>query len=342
MRGGAPDVDDRGGCALGFGWEVVAEDLGEERVHDGMEPFLGEPIAIRLGLPYVEITKAAFGALDREVHDQARGRLRAECVGDPLVERAVDRDILRERIHRLISRYFYPNTYRTKLAVVAKPVKRQPAKRAYDAAGRRAQSAETRQRIIAAARTLILECGYRATTIAAVARAADVNADTVYELVGRKPTLLRELIEQAVSGTDRPVDAEEREYVKAIGAARDPIRKLALYARAMKEIHARLAPLLLALRDASSTEPEAKAVWQEISNRRAANMRKFVGEIRDVGGLRAGLSIAEAADTVWVTNSPEVYVLLTVDRGWSPARYERWLAETWGRLLLQEPTLAID
>jgi hypothetical protein len=52
--------------------------------------------------------------------------------------------------------------------------------------------------------------------------------------------------------------------------------------------------------------------------------------------------VHEAADTVWVTNSPEVYVLLTVDRGWSPARYERWLAETWGRLLLQEPTLAID
>ena len=29
-----------------------------------------------------------------------------------------------------------------------------------------------------------------------------------------------------------------------------------------------------------------------------------------------------------------LYVLLTVDRGWSPARYERWLAESWRRLLL--------
>jgi AcrR family transcriptional regulator len=213
---------------------------------------------------------------------------------------------------------------------MARPVKR----RSYDTAGRNAQSAQTRQRIVDAARALILERGYRATTIAAIAGAADVNADTVYELVGRKPTLLRELIEQAISGTDRPVVAEEREHVKAIRAERDPVTKLALYARAMKETHARLAPLMLALRDASSTEPEAKAVWQEISDRRAANMRKFVGEIRAVGGLRAGLSIDEAAATVWVTNSPEVYVLLTVERGWSPARYERWLAETWRRLLL--------
>jgi AcrR family transcriptional regulator len=214
---------------------------------------------------------------------------------------------------------------------VAGPVKR----RSYDTAGRSAHSALTRRRIVDAARALILERGYRSTTIAAIAAAADVNADTVYELVGRKPMLLRELIEQAVSGTDRPVVAEERAYVQAIQAERDPGRKVALYARAMKEIHARLAPLLLALRDASSTEPEAKAVWQEISDRRAANMRKFVGEIRDVGGLRAGLSIDEAADTVWVTNSPEVYVLLTVDRGWSAARYERWLAESWRRLLLE-------
>ena len=67
-------------------------------------------------------------------------------------------------------------------------------------------------------------------------------------------------------------------------------------------------------------------------------MRKFVGEIRAQGGLRSGLSINDAADTVWVMNSPEVYVLLTVDRGWSPLRYERWLADSWQRLLLEPST----
>jgi AcrR family transcriptional regulator len=213
---------------------------------------------------------------------------------------------------------------------VAEPVKRRP----YDAALRRAQSAETRRRIVEAGRALMLDRGYRATTIAAVAAEAEVNVDTVYALVGRKPTLLRELIEQAVSGTDHAVVAEEREQIQAILAEPDPAVKLALYAKAMREIHARMAPLFLALRDASSTEPEAKSVWQEISDRRATNMRKFIGDIRKSGRLRAGLSLNDAADTVWVMNSPEVYVMLTVDRGWSPARYERWLAESWVRLLL--------
>jgi AcrR family transcriptional regulator len=182
----------------------------------------------------------------------------------------------------------------------------------------------------------MVEHGYRATTIAAVAKKAGVHVDTVYALVGRKPVLLRELIEQAISGTDRAVASEERDYVKAMRAAADPVRKLAIYAGAMRRIQGRMAPLLLALRDASATEPEAGQVWQEISDRRAANMRLLVEDLASAGGLRAGLSIDEAADVIWVTNSSEVYVLLTVDRGWPPDRYERWLAAAWCRLLLPD------
>ena len=192
----------------------------------------------------------------------------------------------------------------------------------------------TRQRIVDAARALVVERGYRATTIAAVAARAEVSVDTVYELVGRKPVLLRELIEQALSGTDRAVEAEDRDYVRAIRTEPDPAGKLSIYARAMRQIQSRMAPLYLALRDASSTEPEAHEVWRQISDRRAANMRKLIDDLREAGGLRADLPAEEAADTVWVTNSPEVYVMLTGERGWSPDRYERWLAETWRRLLL--------
>jgi AcrR family transcriptional regulator len=211
---------------------------------------------------------------------------------------------------------------------------RQVKKRPYDGTRRQARSADTRQRILEAARHLVVENGYRATTITAIADAADVNVDTVYALVGRKPVLLRELVEHAISGTDRAVVAEERVHVKAVRAEPDPVRKLAIYARAVRETHERMAPLFVALRDASSTEPEARQVWEPISKRRANNMRKLVRELRDAGGLRADLSINDAADTVWATNSPELYVLLTIERGWSHHHYEHWLADTWCRLLL--------
>ena len=207
--------------------------------------------------------------------------------------------------------------------------------RPYDTTGRQTQSAATRQRIVDAARVLMLERGYRSTTIAAIAAEAGVNTDSVYALVGRKPMVLRELIEHALSGTDHEVVAEERAHVKALRAETDPAKKLAIYAKAVCDTQRRMAPLFLALRDASSTEPDAQHVWQEISDRRAANMRKLARELRETGGLRPDLSIDQAADVVWATNSSELFVLLTIDRGWSVKRYERWLADSWCRLLLR-------
>ena len=162
----------------------------------------------------------------------------------------------------------------------------------------------------------MLDKGYRATTIATVRSTEPVaSVDTVYELVGRKPVILRELIEQAISGTDHAVAAKDRDYVKAVKAEPDPAKKLGPVVRAVCRIQARMAPLLLALRDASTTEPEAELVWREISDRRAANMRKLVGDLRDSGGLRTGLSIDDAADVVWAMASSELYLLLTLRAG---------------------------
>ncbi len=212
-------------------------------------------------------------------------------------------------------------------------------KRAYDTSNRQDQSARTRQRIVDAARDLIVEHGYRATTVAAVARAANVHVDTVYQLVGRKPQLITELVEQALSGTDHAVEGAYRDHVSAMRAAPRALDKLRIYARAMSTTHERLAPLFLALRDASTTDDEARAIWRQISDRRALNMRRLVSDLAETGELRAGLKIDNAADTVWATNSPELYVLLTAERGWTAERYEQWLTESWALLLLTRGTL---
>ncbi len=209
-------------------------------------------------------------------------------------------------------------------------------KRPYDNAARQARSDATRSRILEVARESITTRGYRATTIAEIARTADVHVDTIYELVGRKPDLLRELIERAISGTDRALAPSQRGYVQEMGKEPDPARKLAIYARAIRDIHDRMAPLLLALGDAATTDDEAHQVWREISDRRAQNMRHLVRDLGPDGTLRAGLSVDEAADVIWATASAELFVLFTQQRRWTPRAYERWLADTWSRLLLAE------
>jgi AcrR family transcriptional regulator len=211
-----------------------------------------------------------------------------------------------------------------------------PLSRRYDAAGRQASARRTRGAILDAAVRLFTERGYAGATMADIAGAAGVALDTVYAVVGPKATLFRLLIETAISGTEEPVPVEERAFVQAIHAETDARRKLEIYAEAVRTIQGRMAPLLHVLRGAAPAEPELATVWHEITERRARNMRLFVAEVAGSGALREDLSLDEAADIVWATNSSELYILLVHERGWAPDRYERWLADAWRRLLLRD------
>ena len=61
-------------------------------------------------------------------------------------------------------------------------------------------------------------------------------------------------------------------------------------------------------------------------------MRLFVADLATVTPLR--LNPGEAADIVWATNAAELYQILVGQRGWSLQRYQRFLTDTWRRLLL--------
>ncbi len=209
-------------------------------------------------------------------------------------------------------------------------------KRRYDSRKRRAAAEETRRRILTAARQLFVARGYTATTMLTIAVEADVALDTVYAAVGPKPALFRLLIETAISGTDVPVSALERDYVRAMREETDPARKLELYALAIRRIQERLAPLFRVLQQAAPADAELQTLWREIAERRARNMRMLAEELLASGKVRHGLSIDDVADIIWSMNSSEFYALLVVDRGWAPERFESWLAGAWKQLLLRD------
>jgi AcrR family transcriptional regulator len=94
------------------------------------------------------------------------------------------------------------------LALVADDVK---GTRRYTSAVRAEQAAATRRAVLQAARDLFAEHGYAGTSITAIAARAGVAVDTVYAAAGRKPALLRELVEISLSGTDHAIPAEERD-----------------------------------------------------------------------------------------------------------------------------------
>jgi AcrR family transcriptional regulator len=208
-------------------------------------------------------------------------------------------------------------------------------KRRYDSTTRRAGAERTRRSILESARLLFFEKGYAATTMPAIARAAGVALDTVYATVGTKAELFRLMVEAALSGREETVPADEREYVRAIREEPNAARKLQIYANALAEIQPRLAPLFQVLQTAAPQDADLGALWQEISGRRAANMRLLAKNLTATGRVRTELTEAVVADVLWSMNSPEFYLLLVGQRGWSPQEFGAWLADAWIRLLLQ-------
>jgi AcrR family transcriptional regulator len=193
---------------------------------------------------------------------------------------------------------------------------------------------QTRRAILDAAGHLLVQDGYAAMTMQAVAAAAGVALDTVYTAVGRKPVLVRLMIETAISGTEETTPALERQYVRDIRAATTAREKLAIYATAISVIQPRLAPIVRALRDAAAQDKELEALWKDVAERRARNMRLFAKDLLATGEVRAELTSERTSDVLWSMNAPEFYMLLVDERGWTPEEFATWLADAWVRLLL--------
>jgi AcrR family transcriptional regulator len=205
--------------------------------------------------------------------------------------------------------------------------------RKYDATARRAAAERTRRRVLSAAHHFFTGRGYAETSVAQIARRARVSVDTVYTSVGRKPQLLLAVHDMALAGGREPVPAEQRDYVQAVREEPTARGKIETYAAALGRLIPTTVPLMNALYEAGITEPECRAVWQAINDRRAANMLMFAADLRATGEIRPDLSDQQVADLVWSMNSAEYFGLLA-SRGLTPQEYSEVLADVWCRTLL--------
>ena len=205
--------------------------------------------------------------------------------------------------------------------------------RAYDSPRRRDQARATRRSILSAAQDLFVAQGYVATTIEAIAGRANVSPETVYATFKNKRSILSELIDVSTAGDDAPVPILARPWVKAMREEPDPQRRVRLLAHQGRLILERTAPVYEVLRAAAASDPRIATLWETSKAQRFAGQRELFRVLTADAQVRAGLTARSAADTVFAIGSPESYRLLVVDRGWSPARFERWYADTLARLL---------
>jgi AcrR family transcriptional regulator len=179
---------------------------------------------------------------------------------------------------------------------------------------------------MSAARELFEHEGYATTSVAAIAKAAQVTPRTVYLGFETKAGLLRAIWNSALRGErdDAPV-AQQRWFQEVLNEP-DPERALRLNARNSRRFKEQSTKLLQVVRDAAPLEPAICELWGRIQVEYHANQLAVVRSLGK-GALRPGLGERRAADIIWSLNHPNTWIQLSVLRDWTPGQYERWVAD---------------
>ncbi len=213
--------------------------------------------------------------------------------------------------------------------------KQKSPKREYDSTRRRTQAQETRRHILEAARKLFMERGYTGATAEAIAAEAGVSAQTIYAIFKNKKRILVSLMNVSpTTGVEDHTPMVERTSVQAVSEEHDQRRQLQMFAAVVSNNLDQVAVVSEIMTDAARIEPDLDRILQKLNKQRLEHMTFAVQQIAANGPFRENADGDYARDTIWTLTSPEVFLLLTRDRGWSKERYAQWLADVLIRGLL--------
>jgi AcrR family transcriptional regulator len=159
-----------------------------------------------------------------------------------------------------------------------------------------------------------------------VAAAAGVAVETVYSHFSSKPGLLRAVADAAAAGDDAPVPIAQRPDFLAMGQGRRASRVRAA-ARLATGVNARTAAVAKLLRQAAPTDDEIAEML------RATRERQRLDVATALELVLGRPPSATERDGVWAIVSPEVYLLLVEESGWTPDEYEAWAEATLERAI---------
>ena len=206
----------------------------------------------------------------------------------------------------------------------AETAARKPRRYASPIRAQRAQ--ETRATLMEAAGHLFTARGWAATGMRDVAAAAGVATETLYSHFSSKRVLLQAVIDVAVVGDERSLALAERDEFAALGRGRRGER-IAAAAALVRSVHERTAAFAMVLREAAPSDEQIAELLQATR----ARQRKDVAA--GVALLIGRPTTTVETDELWALLSPELYILLVNESGWTPAAYESWVATTLERVV---------
>jgi len=202
-----------------------------------------------------------------------------------------------------------------------------PRSRHYKSPRRVASARATRRDIIEAARALFAKKGYSRTSIADIAKAANVSVQTIYDSVGSKGALARSLSE--LISDDAEVGALETKR----GAA-DGRTLIALHVKTARVLNERFGDVMEALQSAAPAAPGAARVIRDGVKRHHGDAKMTAEQLGKLGALKKGVSQMQAQVLLSLTTLPQVLLRGHDDLDATWDMLERWITEALCAVLL--------
>ncbi len=206
-------------------------------------------------------------------------------------------------------------------------------RRQYASVVRARQAEQTRAAIVSAASDCFAERGYRGTTMKDIATRAGVAVETVYAH-GNKVSLLTAAVDRVRAGDADAEHLVERSDMRAVLEAASPRDALRQLATLIADSLPAALPVLAAFRQAADSDPKIAEAYEAYEGKRWLDLRPITDALAP--GLRAGVRVDEAADTVWSLLDPTAAEGLVRRRGWTVAQWAEWVVTALERMLLDD------
>ncbi|MDR7251686.1 AcrR family transcriptional regulator [Nocardioides sp. BE266] len=192
-----------------------------------------------------------------------------------------------------------------------------PARRAYDASGRRAAAEQRRLHVAEVAARLFAEHGWNGTTLALVAEEAGVSVELLTKTFGSKAGLFMAAFRTLGFGHRGGLQSAFADL--RLADEPDLDARLDRFVEFVTATVVRMGPLVWVLGHGAEQDP----VLRELV--RGAHQGHAVMCAEVVHLLAAGEAAPDAVDEVYLLTRSETYLTLAQHRGWTPERYAAWL-----------------
>jgi AcrR family transcriptional regulator len=208
--------------------------------------------------------------------------------------------------------------------------------RSYRSDLRRQQAEQTRARVVSAAAELFAAEGYARTTLAKIASAAGVSAETV-QGHGPKAALMIAALEHAAVGVTDEGNLLNLDKGRAFLRLDSRDEALDYLVAMATEIHEQTARLSRAVIAAAASDPELDEYLAKLITSITGQCRRILAVCRDRDWLREDVSFNQLVETTAVLTSVDTFLRMTHYDGWSVARYRRWIRRMVAETIFRRP-----